>query len=103
MFMDFINLQRKRSPPYSSLNLRGAANSLMCKLSHAAGPSRTLVLSLAFCMHVSLGTKPVGLLCVAVEDKLCLCVLVWMTLAVFTETLCISLICGCGGKISFGI
>lgn len=78
----------------------------MCRPNHTVGPSRTLVLSLTFCMHVSLGTK--------VDLSDC-CRWLWKTSFVYVfwfgwlwwfslkDSLCSSLICGCGGKISFGI
>lgn len=78
----------------------------MCRPSHAAGPNRALVLSLTFCMRVSLGNK--------VDLSGC-CGWLWKTSFVYVfwfgwlwrfslkDSLCSSLICGCGGKISFGI
>lgn len=78
----------------------------MCKPSHTVRTSWTLVLSLTFCMHVSLETK--------VDLSDC-CRWLWKTSFVYVfwfgwlwwfslkDSLCSSLICGCGGKISFGI
>lgn len=73
----------------------------MCRPSHAVRPSRTLVLSLTFCMRVSLRTK--------VDLSGC-CGWLWKTSFVYVfwfgwlwrfslkDSLCSSLICGCGGK-----
>lgn len=78
----------------------------MCRPSHALGLDRTLVLSVTFCMRVSLGTK--------VDLRGC-CGWLWRTSFVYVfcfgwlwrfslkDSLCSSLICGHGGKFSFGI
>lgn len=60
MFTGFINLQRKLTPLLKLLIFRskGICTFLInVQAESPAEPNRTLVLSLTFCMHVSLGTK----------------------------------------------